>query len=34
MIALGYNIYTRSSDFGDDPACFVGWSNGVKWQVL
>ena len=33
MIALGYNIHTRLTDFGDDPACFVGWSNVVKWQV-
>lgn len=34
MIALGYNIYVSLMDFGDDPKCFVGWSNIVKWQFF
>ena len=34
MIALGYNIYTSLMDFGNDPKCFVGWSNIVKWQFF
>ena len=34
MIALGYNIRQNLMDFGDDPRCFVGWSNAVKWQFF
>eukprot|EP00090_Calanus_glacialis_P035198 TRINITY_DN60141_c0_g1_i1.p1 TRINITY_DN60141_c0_g1~~TRINITY_DN60141_c0_g1_i1.p1 ORF type:complete len:923 (-),score=185.92 TRINITY_DN60141_c0_g1_i1:73-2841(-) len=34
MIALGYNIHVSLMDFGDDPKCFVGWSNIVKWQFF
>ena len=34
MIALGYNIYTSIMSFGDDPKCFVGWDNVVKWQFF
>ena len=34
MIALGYNIHASLMDFGDDPKCFVGWSNIVKWQFF
>ena len=34
MIALGYNINVSLMDFGDDPKCFVGWSNIVKWQFF
>jgi len=34
MIALGHNIYISLIDFGDDPKCFVGWNNVVKWQFF
>jgi len=34
MIALGYNIFISLIDFGDDPKCFVGWNNVVKWQFF
>ena len=34
MVALGYNIYENLPDFGDDPRCFVGWANSVKWHFF
>ena len=34
MISLGYNIYMSLMSFGDDPKCFVGWDNLVKWQFF
>lgn len=34
MISLGYNIFMSLMSFGDDPKCFVGWDNLVKWQFF
>ena len=34
MIALGYNIFMSLMSFGDDPKCFIGWDNMVKWQFF
>ena len=34
MIALGYNIFMSLISFGDDPKCWVGWDNIVKWQFF
>merc|ERR1719266_2162672 len=31
MIALGYNIFMSLMSFGDEPKCFIGWDNMVKW---
>ena len=34
MIALGANIFMSLMSFGDDPRCWVGWDNIVKWQFF
>ena len=34
FISLGYNIFMSLMSFGDDPKCFIGWDNIVKWQFF
>ena len=31
MIALGLHIIINFDEMGDDPRCFIGWYNNVKW---
>ena len=34
MISLGYNLFMSIMYMGDDPRCWVGWENSIKWQFF
>ena len=34
MLSLGYSVFVSIINMGDDPKCWVGWDNLVKWQFF
>ena len=34
MLSLGYSVFVSIINMGDDPKCWVGWDNLVKWHFF